>query len=61
MAIIQYIERFSNEADEVSAKLLPSFLEYELLVLVTDRHVFEFSIKAADRKRRTEDVAYTGN
>ena len=51
-------ERFSNEADEVSAKLLPSYLEYELLVLVTDWHVFEFSKKAADRKRRTEDAVH---
>ena len=36
-------ERFSNVVDEVSAKLLSSFLEYEVLVVVvTDRYDFEF-------------------
>ena len=64
MAILKCIdyskfERFSNVADEVSAKLLLSFLEYEMLVVVTDRYDFEFSIKAADRKRRTENPAHT--
>ena len=52
------VERFSNVVDEVSAKLLSSFLEYKVLVVVTDRYDFEFSIKAADRKRRTEDSAH---
>ena len=51
-------ERFSNVADEVSAKLLSSFLEYEVLVVVTDQYDFEFSIKTADRKRQTEDSAH---
>ena len=50
-----FMVRFSNVADEVSAKLLSSLLEYEVLVVVTDRYDFEFSMKAADRKRRTED------
>ena len=41
IATLQYIdysnfERFSNVADEISAILLTSFLEYELLVVVTD-------------------------
>ena len=41
MAILQSIdyskfERFSNIADEISAKLLSSFLKYEVLVEVTD-------------------------
>ena len=48
MAILQAIdynnfERFSNVADETAAKLLASFLEYEVLVVVTDRCDFEFS------------------
>ena len=51
-------ERFSNVADEVSAKLLLSFLEYEVLVVVTDQCDFEFSIKAADRNCWSEDSAH---
>ena len=63
MAITIYIDyssfkRFSNVADKVSAKLLSSFLEHEVLVVVTDRFDFEFSIKAAYRKRRTENSAH---
>ena len=47
MAILQAIdyskfERFSNVADETAAKLLSSFLEYEVLAVVTDRYDFEF-------------------
>ena len=34
---------------------LSSFLEYEVLVVVTDWYDFEFSIKATDRKHQTED------
>ena len=50
MAMLQSIhyskfERFSNVADEISAKLLSSFLEYEVLAVVPDRYGFEFSIK----------------
>ena len=49
MAILQSIhynkfERFSNVADEISAKLISSFLEYEVLAATSDRHSFEFSI-----------------
>ena len=60
MAILQSIdyrkfERCSNVADEISAKRLPSVLEYEVLAVVTTRYDFEFSIKAAERKRWTED------
>ena len=33
-------ERYSNVADEASAKFLSSFLEYEVLVVVTDRYDF---------------------
>ena len=60
MAILQSInyskfERFSNVADEISAKLLSNFLECEVLVVAPDRCDFEFSIKPAERKRRTED------
>ena len=48
-------ERFSNVADEISAKSLSSFLECEVLVVIADRYGFEFSIKGAERKHRTED------
>ena len=48
-------ERFSNVADEISAKPLSSFLECEVLVVIADRYGFEFSIKGAERKHRTED------
>ena len=47
-------ERFSNVIDEVSVKLLSSFLEYEVLVVVTDRYDFEFSIKAAIIYRKSK-------
>ena len=55
MAILQSIdyskfERFSNVADEISVKLLSSFLEYEVLVEVTDWYDFEFSIKLLKEK-----------
>ena len=54
MAILQSIDysklgKFSNVADEISARLLSSFLEYELQVVVTDWYDFKFSIKAAER------------
>ena len=63
MAILESIdyskfERFSNAANEISAKLLSSFLECEVLVVVHDRYNFKFSIKAAERKRRTEDSTH---
>ena len=63
IAILQSIdyskfERFSNVADEISTKLLSSFLECEVLVAVTDGYDFEFSIEAAERKRRTEDSTH---
>ena len=48
MAILQSIdyskfERFSNVADEIFTKLLSSFLECEVLVVVPDRHDFDKS------------------
>ena len=60
MAILQSIdynkfERFLNVADKISAKLLSSFLECEVLVVIPVRYGFEFSIEGAERKRRTED------
>ena len=63
MAILQSIdynkfERFSNVADEISAKLLSSFLECELLVVIPDRYGFEFSVKGVERKHRTEDSTH---
>ena len=42
----------------LSAKALSSFLECEVLVVVSDRYDFEFSIKGAERKGRTEDSTH---
>ena len=52
MAILQStdyskFERFSNVTDEISTKLLSSFLECEVLVAVTNGYHFEFSIETA--------------
>ena len=63
MAILESIdyskfERFSNATDEISGKLLSSFLEFEVLVVVPDRYNIKFSLKAAERKRRTEDPTH---
>ena len=67
MVILQSIdyskfERFSNVAEEISfkflSKFLSNFLEYEVLVVDIDRYVFQFSIKVAERKRRTEDSTH---
>ena len=63
MAILQSIdyrkfERCSNVADEISVKLRPSFLEYEVLAVVATRYDIEFSIKAAERKRWTENSTH---
>ena len=62
-AILQSIdyskfERFSNVADEISTKLVSGFFECEALVAFTDGYDFEFSIEAAERKRRTEDSTH---
>ena len=51
-------ESFSNVADEIFAKLLSSFLECEVLVVIPDRYGFEFSIKGAERKHWTEDSTH---
>ena len=63
MAILQStdyskFERFSNVADEISTKLVSGFFECEALVAFTDGYDFEFSIEAAERKRRTEDSTH---
>ena len=63
IAILQSIdyskfERFSKVADEISTKPLSSFLECEVLVAVLDRYDFEFSVKAAERERQTEDSTH---
>ena len=63
MAISQSIdhnkfERFSNVADEISVKPLSSFLECEVLLAIPDRYGFEFPIKGAERKYRTEDSTH---
>ena len=49
MAIIESIdyskfERFSNVADEISARFLSRFLECEVMVVVPDQYDFTFSI-----------------
>ena len=51
-------DRFSKVADEISTKLLSSFLECEVLVAVPDRYDFKFSVKAAERERQTEDSTH---
>ena len=63
MAILQSIdynkfERFSNMSDEISAKFLSSFIEYEVLVVVPARYDYELSIKGVERKRRTGGSAH---
>ena len=64
MAILESIDyrkfgRFSNVADEIYAKLLWSFHECKLLVVVPNRYDFRFSIiKAAEGKRRTENSTH---
>ena len=44
--------------DEISTKLVSSYRECEVLVVVSDRFDFEFSMKSAERKRRTEDSTH---
>ena len=63
MATFQSIDyskfaRFSNVADEISTKLLLSFRECEVLVVVADRYDSEFSNKAAERKHWTENSTH---
>ena len=63
MEILQSIdyrkfERFSNAANEISTKLLSSSFECEVLVVVSDRYSFEFSIKAAEKIPRIDDLTH---
>ena len=63
MAILQStdyskFERFSNVADEISTKLLSSFLKCEVLVGVTDGYDFQFSVEVAEKKHGTEDSTH---
>ena len=63
MAILQSIDyskfgRCSNAADESSVKILSNLLEWKVLVVALDRIDFQFSMKAAERKHRTEDSNY---
>ena len=53
MAILQSID-----CSKTSARLISRFLEYEVLLVVTDRYDFEFSVIAAERKRWTEGSAH---
>ena len=50
----------SKVADEISAKLLPSFLECELLVVIPDRYGFKFTVKGKKTPDRRLN-SYTGN
>ena len=52
--MISKFERFSNVADETSAKLLITFLECEVLVVVPYRYDLDFSLKTAERKCLTQ-------
>ena len=52
--MISKFKRFSNVADETSAKLLISFLECEVLVVVPYRYDLDFSLKTAERKCLTK-------
>ena len=49
---------FHNADDEISIKLFPNFLQFEVLVVVPDQYDFEFSIKADKRKCQTKDSAH---
>ena len=55
--LLKQVQIFSNVADEISAKLLSSVLESEVLVVVTDQYDFKVSKMATERKRQTEDSA----
>ena len=46
-------ERFSNVADGITYKIVSSFQESDLLVVVPDSYEVELSIKSAKRLRRT--------
>ena len=54
-------ERFSNVADEISTKLLSSFLECEVLVAVTDEYDFEFPTEVAKKSPDRGLNSYAGN
>ena len=61
MAIIQpndisKFERFSI-ADSITFKIISSFQESDLLVIVPDRYNVELSIKSVERLRRTANSA----
>ena len=63
MTILQSIdhnkfERLSNVANEISTKLLSSFLKGEVSDGVSDGYDVEISMEAAERKRRTEDSTH---
>ena len=42
----------------LSAKALSSILQCEVLIVIPDGYDFEFSIKGAERKRRTENSTH---
>ena len=50
-------ERFSNMADGIIYKIISSFQESDLLVIVPDRYDVELSIKSAERLHRTANSA----
>ena len=55
--LLKQVQIFSNVADKISAKLLSSVLESEVLVVVTAQYDFKVSKMATERKRQTEDSA----
>ena len=46
-------ERFSSVAERIAYKIILSFQERDLLVIVPDRYEIELSIKSAERLHRT--------
>ena len=50
-------ERFSNMADGIIYKIISSFQESDLLVIVPDRYDVELSIKSAERLHSTANSA----
>ena len=58
MTILQSIDYRKLERSSTYTKLILSFDECAMLVVVSHRYDFEFSITAAERKCRTEDSTH---
>ena len=48
-------ERFSNVVDGITSKIISSFQESDLMVIVADRYEIEWSLKSAERLRRKKN------